>query len=154
MKLLILHIVLFFTSIHYPQQLSGFENIPFESSKETVRDSMSMAENVKLGYTKDDVIGFSGGEFMSNEVNFQSFHFHDDKLHTVDIVFRKTDDISLLRNEILSFLRVKYGYEDIEKPDDYGNLANSWYFVDEQGNPTELINLVLFELPKEIQLIN
>jgi len=70
MKLLILHIVLFFTSIHYPQQLSGFENIPFESSKETVRDSMSMAENVKLGYTKDDVIGFSGGEFMSNEVNF------------------------------------------------------------------------------------
>ena len=43
---------------------------------------------------------------------------------------------------------MKYGYEDIEKPDDYGNLANSWYFVDERGNPTELINFVLFETAK------
>jgi len=41
-------------------------------------------------------------------------------------------------------LRFNYGYEDIEKPDDNGNLVNTWYFYDEQGNPTQLINLVLF----------
>ncbi len=90
MKLLTLHIVLSFTAICYPQQLSGFENVPWESSKETVRDSMSLIENIELGYAKEDVLGFTGGEFMSNEVYFWSFHFYDDKLHTVDIVFRKT----------------------------------------------------------------
>ena len=145
MKLRILHIVLLFTAIHYPQQLSGFENIPWESSKETVRDSMSLISNIKLGYTKEDVLGFSGGEFMSNEVYYWSFHFYNDKLHTVDMVFRNTYSLDMLRTDILSFLRIKYGYEDIEKPDDNGNLANAWYFVDEQGNPTELINLVPFE---------
>ena len=145
MKFLILHIVLFFTGIHYPQQLSGFENIPWESSKETVRDSMSLIKNINLEHAKEDVLGFTGGEFMSKEVYYWSFHFYDDKLHTVDIVFRKTNNLDLLRSDVLSFLRIKYGYEDIEKPDDNGNLANVWYFADEQGNPTELINLVLFE---------
>jgi len=52
LKLLILHIVLFYTAICYPQQLSGFENIPWESSKETVRDSVTLINNIKLGYTK------------------------------------------------------------------------------------------------------
>jgi hypothetical protein len=145
LKLLILHIVLFFTAISFPQQLTGFENIPWKSSKETVRDSMSLIENIKLGYTKEDVLGFSGGDFMSNEVYYWSFHFYDDKLHTVDIVFRNTYSLDLLRSGILSFLRNKYGEEDIEKPDDNGNLASAWYFLDEQGNPIELINLVLFE---------
>jgi len=145
LKLLILHIVLFYTAIYYPQQLSGFENIPWESSKETVRDSISLIKNIKLGYTKEDVLGFTGGEFMSNEVYFWSFHFHDDKLHTVDIVFRKTNNIEVLRGDILKYLRIKYGYEDIEKPDFNGNVANSWYFIDAQDNPTDLINLLLIE---------
>ncbi len=129
----------------FPQQLPGFENILWESSKETVRDSMSLIEDIKLGYSKENVLGFSGGEFMSNEVYYWSYHFHDDKLHTVDIVFRNTYSLNLLRLGILSFLRSKYGEEDIEKPDDNGNLANIWYFIDEQGNPTELINLVLIQ---------
>jgi len=135
LKLLILHIVLFYTAIYYPQQLSGFESIPWESSKETVRDSMSLINNIKLGYTKEDVLGFTGGEFMSNEVYFWSFHFHEDKLHTVDIVFRKTNNIEVLRGEILKYLRIKYGYEDIEKPDFNGNVANSWYFFDNRLFP-------------------
>jgi hypothetical protein len=129
----------------FPQQLPGFENIRWESSKETVTDSMSLIENIKLGYEKEDVLGFTGGEFMSNEVYYWSFHFYNDKLHTVDIVFRNTYSLDVLRRDILSFLIIKYGYEDIEKPDNNGNLANAWYFVDEQGNPTELVNLVPFE---------
>jgi len=106
---------------------------------------MSLIEDIKLGYAKEDVLGFTGGEFMSNEVYYWSFHFHEDKLHTVDIVFRNTNSLDLLRSDILSFLRTNYGYEDIEKPDDNGNLANVWYFADEQGNPTELINLLLIQ---------
>ena len=145
MKPLIPYIILLFSSIQFAQQLSGFENIPWESSKETVRDSMSLIENIKLGYVKGDVLGFTGSEFMSNEVYYWSFHFYDDKLHKVDIVFRKTDNLLLLRGDILKYLRNKYRYEDIEKPDDNGNLENAWYFYDGQGNPTELINLVLFE---------
>ena len=145
LKLLILYIVLSFTAICYPQQLSGFENIPWESSKETVRDSMSLIKNIELGYAKENVLGFTGGEFMSNEVYYWSFHFYNDKLHTIDIVFRKTNNLDVLRSDILSFLRTNYGYEDIEKPDDNGNLANIWYFIDEQGNPTELINLLLIQ---------
>ena len=142
MKSLIPYIILLFSSFQFPQQFSGFENIPWESSKETVRDSMSLIENIKLGYAKEDVLGFTGSEFMSNEVYYWSFHFYDDKLHTVDIIFRKTDNLHLLRGDILKYLRNKYRYEDIEKPDDNGNLENAWYFYDEQGNPIELINLV------------
>ena len=145
LKLLILHIVLFFTATYYPQQLSGFENIPWESSKETVRDSISLIKNIKLGYTKEDDLGFTGGEFMSNQVYYWSFHFYDDKLHTVDIVFRKTNNLDLLRVDILKCLRIKYGYEDIEKSDDNSNLANSWYFFDAQDEPTDLINLLLIQ---------
>jgi len=145
LKSIIPYIILLFSQLQFAQQLSGFENIPWESSKETVRDSMSLIENIKLGYAKEDVLGFTGGEYISNEVYYWSFHFYDDKLHTVDIVFRKTDNLPLLRGDILKYLRNKYRYEDIEKPDDNGNLENAWYFVDEQGNPTELINLVLIE---------
>ena len=117
-----------------------------ESKKIQLNISDEVVKKIsKLGYVKEDVLGFTGGEFMSNEVNYWSFHFYNDKLHTVDIVFRNTYSLDRLRLDIVSFLRIKYGYEDIEKPDDNGNLANAWYFIDDQGNPTELINLVLFE---------
>ena len=95
---------------------------------------------VKFEHTKKE-----GGEFMSNEVYFWSFHFYEDKLHTIDIVFRKTNNLDLLRSEILKYLRIKYGYEDIEKPDFNGNVANSWYFFDAQDEPTDLINLLLIQ---------
>jgi len=144
LKLVILYIVLF-TATYYPQQLSGFENIPWESSKETVRDSVRLIKNIELGYAKEDVLGFTGAEFMSNEVYFWSFHFHDDKLHTVDIVFRKINNLDVLGGAILKYLRIKYGYEDIEKPDDNGNLASAWYFFDAQDNPTDLIKLLLIQ---------
>ena len=106
---------------------------------------MSLIKNIELGYAKEDVLGFTGAEFMSNEVYFWSFHFYDDKLHSVDIVFRKTNNLDVLRGEILNSLRIKYGYEDIEKPDFNGNIANSWYFFDAQDEPTDLINLLLIQ---------
>ena len=148
MKLLILHIVFIFNAICYPQQLSGFENIPWESSKEPVRDSISLIEDIKLGYVKEDVLGFTGGEFMSNEVYYWSFHFYNDKLHTVDIVFKRTFNLNQLRKDIIDYITQKYDKEGIEKPNPDGNLANTWYFVDSKHNPTDLINLILYETAK------
>ena len=60
----LIFISLLISAASYSQQLSGFENIPWRSSQETVRDSMSLIENIKLGYTKENVLGFSGGEFI------------------------------------------------------------------------------------------
>jgi len=71
----------------FSQQLSGFENIPFASSKETVRDSMSLIKNIKLGYVKKDVLGFSGSEYISEEVNFWAFHFYNDQSFIIINIF-------------------------------------------------------------------
>ena len=132
----------------FSQQLSGFENIPFASSKEIVRDSMSLIKDIKLGYVKEDVLGFNGGEYISQEVNFWAFHFYNDRLHTVDIVFIRTFDLNQLRRDIIDYITEKYGVESSERYDDDGNLANTWYFVDSRHNPTDLINLILYETAK------
>jgi len=105
-------------------------------------------KNVKLGFEREDVLGFSGGEYSSRKVYFWSFNFYNDKLHTVDIVFRRTDDLNQLREELVDYITQKYGEESSEKPDDDGNLANTWYFVDSKHNPTDLINLILYETAK------
>jgi len=132
----------------FAQQLSGFENIHFDSSKETVRDSMSLIKDIKLGYVKEDVLGFNGGEYASQEVNFWAFHFYYDQLHTVDVVFIGTFDLNQLRRDIIEYITQKYGVESSERLDDDGNLANTWYFVDSKHNPTDLINLLLYETAK------
>ena len=130
------------------QQLSGFENIPWGASKETVRDSMSLIKDIKLGYAKENVLGFSGSNYASQKVNFWAFHFYNDRLHTVDVVFIRTFDLNQLRNDIIDYITEKYDKESSERLDDDGNLANTWYFVDSKYSPTDLINLILYETAK------
>jgi hypothetical protein len=106
---------------------------------------MLKIENAILGYERDDVLGYSGGEYVSNKVYFWSFHFYEDQLHTVDIVFRKPDALNRLREDIIVYITDKYVIESSERLDNDGNLANTWYFVDSKYNPTDLINLILYE---------
>lgn len=109
---------------------------------------MSLIKNIKLGYAKEDVLGFSGSEYASQEVNFWAFHFFRDQLHTVDVVFIRTFDLNQLRNDIIDYITDKYVIESSERYDDNGNLANTWYFVDSEHNPIDLINLILYETAK------
>ncbi|MEJ2196840.1 MAG: hypothetical protein P8X73_18555 [Ignavibacteriaceae bacterium] len=132
------------------QQLIGFEDIPFKSSKEIVIEEMLKFENVKLGYERDDVLGFQGGEYGANKVYFWSFHFFNDQLHTVDIVFRRPEALNRLREDIINYITQKYGVESLEKLDNNKNLANTWYFYNEGKNPTDLINLILYETSTEV----
>jgi hypothetical protein len=127
------------------QQLSGFEDIPFSSSKETVIKEMLKFENAKLGYEREDVLGFSGGEYNSHKVYFWSFNFCNDQLHSVDIVFRRPDSLNRLREDIIVYITDKYEVESSERLDDDGNLANTWYIVDKRHIPIDLINLNLYE---------
>jgi len=106
---------------------------------------MNFIKNIKLGYAKEDVLGFSGSEYASQKVNFTAFHFYNDKLHTVDIVFIRTFNLNQLRRDIIDYISQKYDKEGIEKPDPDGNLTNTWYFYDSENYPTDLINLVLYE---------
>ena len=99
----------------------------------------------KLGFEGDDVLGFSGGQYLSHKVYFWSFHFYEDKLHTVDVVFRRPDSINKLREDIIAYVTQKYGVESSEKLDNDGNLAKTWYFYDEDNHPTDRINLILYE---------
>jgi len=101
-----------------------------------------------LGYKRDDVLGYSGGKYISNKVNFRAFHFYNDKLHTVDIVFKRTFDLNELRRDIIDYLTDKYVLESSERYDDNGNLANTWYFYDNEYSPADLINLILYETAK------
>ncbi len=94
------------------------------------------------------MLGFSGSKFATQEVNFWAFHFYNDKLHTFDILFIKTFDLNQLRKDIIDYITEKYGVESSERLDDDGNLANTWYFVDSKHNPTDLINLILYETAK------
>jgi len=106
---------------------------------------MLKVEDAILGYERDDVLGYSGGEYVTNNVYFWSFHFYDDQLHTVDIVFKRPDALNRLRGDLIVYITAKYGVESSEKLDSDGNLANTWYFMDEKDNPTDLINLILYE---------
>jgi len=101
-----------------------------------------------LEYKRDDVLRYSGGEYISNKVYFWSFHFYNDKLHTVDIVFKRTFDLKQLRRDIIDYLTDKYVIESSERFDEDGNLANTWYFVDSKHSPIDLINLILYETAK------
>ena len=145
LKAIIPYIILLFSSLQFPQQLSGFEDIPFASSKENVIKEMLMFENAKLGYEKDNVLGYQGGEYSSHKVYFWSFHFYNDELHTVDIVFRRPDALNRLREDIIVYITDRYGIESSERLDNNGNLANTWYIVDKRHIPIDLINLNLYE---------
>jgi len=106
---------------------------------------MLKKENTIQEYERDDVLGFNGGEYSSHKVYFWSFHFYNDQLHTVDIVFRKPDALNRLREDIIGYITNKYVIESLEKLDNDGNLANTWYFEDEKHNPIDLINLIIYE---------
>jgi len=102
-------------------------------------------KNLKVGFERDDVLGFNGGGYSYQAVNFWAYHFYNDQLHSVDIVFKGTFDLNQLRKDIIDYITEKYGVESSERIDDDGNLANTWYFVDSKHNPTDLINLILYE---------
>ena len=144
MKSFIPCIVLLFYESIFSQQLSGFEDIPFASSKEIVVKQMTN-KNMQLGFEGDNVLGFAGGEYGSHKVYFWTYHFFDDKLHTVDIVFRRPDTLNKLREDIIVYITQKYGVESIEKIDYNNNLANMWYFQDESNYTSDLIKLNLYE---------
>ena len=144
MKSFILCIVLLIYVSIYSQQLSGFEDIPFASSKETVIKEMTI-RNLRVGFEGDDVLGFAGGEYGSHKVYFWTFHFYSDKLHTVDIVFRRPDTLNQLREDIVTYITQKYDVESIEKIDNSNNLANMWYFQDESNSTSDLIKFNLYE---------
>lgn len=144
MKSFILCIVLLIYVSIYSQQLSGFEDIPFASSKETVIKEMTI-KNLKVGFEGDNVLGFAGGEYGSHKVYFWTFNFYIDKLHTVDIVFKRPDSLNKLKEDIVTYITQMYGAESIEKIDYNDNLANMWYFKDEMNNTSDLIKLNLYE---------
>ena len=109
---------------------------------------MTRFEYVKLGFEGDDVLGFSGGEYSSHKVYFWSFHFYDDQLHSIDIVFKRPDDLKQLREDIIEYVTQRYDKESMEEPDNDGILVNKWYFEDSRQNRTDLINLILYETAK------
>ena len=145
MKLLILFIILLFSTLQFPQGLYGFENIRFTASKEYVISQMLKVEDDMLGYERNDVLGFSGGEYISYKVYFWTFHFYNDELHTVDVVFRQPKALQMLRDDIIDYITGKYGIESSERLDSDENLGNTWYFQGEINTKTDFINLNLYE---------
>ena len=106
---------------------------------------MMKVANTILVSKRDDVLGFSGGEYSSYKLSFWSFHFYNNKLHTVDIVFSRPDDINRLRENLIDSITDKYVKESSGKLDKDGNLTYTWYFEDEKHIPIDLINLNLYE---------
>lgn len=102
-------------------------------------------KNMQPGFEGDNLLGFTGGEYNSYKVYFRTFHLYDDKLHTVDVVFRRPETLNKLREDLVAHITDKYGLESSEKIDDNGNLANMWYFQDELNNTSDLIKLYLYE---------
>ena len=104
---------------------------------------MMKVANTILVTKRDDVLGFSGGEYNSYKLSFWSFHFYNDKLHSVDIVFSRPSDLKRLRENIIDYITEKYVVESSDRLDKDGNLTYTWYFEDEKHTPIDLIDLNL-----------
>ncbi|UCH65632.1 MAG: hypothetical protein JSW63_00420, partial [Ignavibacterium sp.] len=125
--------------------LYNVENIRFRASKQYVIDQMMKGPNAVLVSKPNDVLGFSGGEYNRNNLSFWSFHFYNDQLHSVDIVFKRPEDINGLRENIINYVSNKYVIESTERLDKDGNFTNTWYFEDKKHIPIDLVDLNLYE---------
>lgn len=109
------------------KQLFGFDELDWNSSKESVKDFMKDRYDMQPGYEKDDAIGYQGGRYLNQNLYIWVYFFGEEGLQEVDLVINnKKRPVGGIFSEIVHNLTEGYGDPDLYKPDDW--IAEWFYF--------------------------
>ncbi len=121
------------SSVFYSQekQLFGFNDLDWNSSKETVKEFMKVKYNLLPGYERDDAIGYQGGNYLKQDLFIWVYFFDEKGLQEVDLVIKNEDrPLAGIFYEVVHSLTVEYGDPDLFKPDDWNA---EWFYYDFPG---------------------
>ncbi len=113
------------------KQLFGFEELDWESSRQTVKDYMKNKYDMEPGYEKHDAIGYQGGKYLKQNIFLWVYFFDDEGLDETDLVIKSSGrPLGAIFSETVHELTVNYGDPDLYKPDDWDA---EWFYYDFPG---------------------
>lgn len=111
-----------------------YENLNY--TKEEIKNCYLPFDEIKLIKETNDQLIYLGGEYVGIWPLYQTlYHFNEDSLYEVDILFADTTESNKLALEILKTFRSLYGDEDSYNETPEGDEFWYWYFGGDKSNP-------------------